>query len=333
MIRPTAFIAQVYFAYRARPYRLRDRLVVRHLVTFAAGALCSAGDLGAEGTATARGHVNLISIRVPTAAHLRRTHELAMVAGCRRRRRAWTRPLRPVGCTMRRVELVLALHHQRPSVIPHRPAQRVLKPPAVADGALLLLAQLRHLPQAVLETRERELWARGSARVPPGGKKVESRSRGLKQNSALVPPGGKMAEKCKCTPRVNVHRRQSRRTSLPGGGVHLSPRPTWSCHTSDTAKRSAYVAPSRSFTRASTQIVEKAAGPTQVGPLRFSNLHQCWCKFPGTNFRKWGPGGQTSGSGAWGSGASVRELGEVGPRRVNFRGSGASARKLPSPRR
>ena len=50
----------------------------------------------------------------------------------------------------------------------------------------------------------------------------------------------------------------------------------WSCHTSDTAKREraaretavslvchgrAPVAPSRSFTRASTQIVEKAAGP------------------------------------------------------------------------
>ena len=85
------------------------------------------------------------------------------------------------------------------------------------------------------------------------------------------------------------------------------------------------VAPSRSFTRASTQIVEKAARPTQVGPLRFSNLHQCWCKFPVTNFRKWGPGGQTSGSGAWGSGASARELGEVGPRRVNFRKWGLGA--------
>ena len=44
-----------------------------------------------------------------------------------------------------------------------------------------------------------------SAKVPPGGKMAESRSRGLNQNSALVPPGGKMEERGKCTPEVNVH--------------------------------------------------------------------------------------------------------------------------------
>ena len=38
------------------------------------------------------------------------------------------------------------------------------------------------------------LGRRLSAKVPPGGKMAESRSRALEQNSALVPPGGKMAE-------------------------------------------------------------------------------------------------------------------------------------------
>ena len=34
-----------------------------------------------------------------------------------------------------------------------------------------------------------------SAKVPPGGKKVEGRSRGLETFSAFVPPGGKMAKR------------------------------------------------------------------------------------------------------------------------------------------